>query len=248
MIDWSTCQAVERDPARCSGAWVFRGSRVPVAARGRLPQVRGSIDGVEGAFEIDTGSRASLTLLPAFATGNNLAGRTNAKIEAITGAGQNGPVRSLLGRGKILKLGTVEVPFPVVAIPLLAAGPMARSDLAGNVGFGILRQFAVTYDLPNDAIYFERYINYGTPDIADRGGVWLELAADGFKVIDVVAAGPAAQAGLKNGDVIVEVNGRAWSELTLPVVRDILRGTPGVRVRVKTGGGTERAIVLRDLV
>ena len=32
MIDWSTCQAVERDPARCSGAWVFRGSRVPVAA------------------------------------------------------------------------------------------------------------------------------------------------------------------------------------------------------------------------
>ena len=32
MIDWSTCTAVERDPARVSGAWVFRGSRVPVAA------------------------------------------------------------------------------------------------------------------------------------------------------------------------------------------------------------------------
>ena len=32
MIDWSTCSAVERDPARVSGAWVFRGTRVPVAA------------------------------------------------------------------------------------------------------------------------------------------------------------------------------------------------------------------------
>jgi len=32
MIDWSTCDAVERDPDRVSGAWVFRGSRVPVAA------------------------------------------------------------------------------------------------------------------------------------------------------------------------------------------------------------------------
>jgi uncharacterized protein (DUF433 family) len=32
MIDWSTCGAVERDPARFSGAWLFRGSRVPVAA------------------------------------------------------------------------------------------------------------------------------------------------------------------------------------------------------------------------
>ena len=32
MIDWSTCTAVERDPARVSGAWLFRGTRVPVAA------------------------------------------------------------------------------------------------------------------------------------------------------------------------------------------------------------------------
>ena len=32
MIDWSSCQAVERDPERVSGAWVFRGTRVPIAA------------------------------------------------------------------------------------------------------------------------------------------------------------------------------------------------------------------------
>ena len=32
MIDWSTCTALERDPQRVSGAWVFRGTRVPVAA------------------------------------------------------------------------------------------------------------------------------------------------------------------------------------------------------------------------
>ena len=32
MIDWSTCSAVERDPKRVSGAWVFRGTRVPIAA------------------------------------------------------------------------------------------------------------------------------------------------------------------------------------------------------------------------
>ncbi|MDQ3773502.1 MAG: DUF433 domain-containing protein [Pseudomonadota bacterium] len=32
MIDWSSCLAVERDPRHVSGAWVFRGTRVPVAA------------------------------------------------------------------------------------------------------------------------------------------------------------------------------------------------------------------------
>jgi uncharacterized protein (DUF433 family) len=32
MLDWSTCGVVERHPGRVSGAWVFRGTRVPVTA------------------------------------------------------------------------------------------------------------------------------------------------------------------------------------------------------------------------
>jgi uncharacterized protein (DUF433 family) len=32
MNDWLDCQAVERDPQRVSGAWTFRGTRVPVLA------------------------------------------------------------------------------------------------------------------------------------------------------------------------------------------------------------------------
>jgi len=32
MLDWKNCQAVERNPGIVSGAWVFRGTRVPVRA------------------------------------------------------------------------------------------------------------------------------------------------------------------------------------------------------------------------
>lgn len=32
MNNWSTCHAVERDPRKVSGVWVFRGTRVPVSA------------------------------------------------------------------------------------------------------------------------------------------------------------------------------------------------------------------------
>jgi uncharacterized protein (DUF433 family) len=31
-LDWSQCAAVESVPERVSGAWVFRGTRIPVAA------------------------------------------------------------------------------------------------------------------------------------------------------------------------------------------------------------------------
>lgn len=32
MLDWSQCTAVERVPGKVSGAWVFKGTRVPVKA------------------------------------------------------------------------------------------------------------------------------------------------------------------------------------------------------------------------
>ena len=32
MLDWGACKVVERVEGKVSGAWVFRGSRVPVRA------------------------------------------------------------------------------------------------------------------------------------------------------------------------------------------------------------------------
>jgi uncharacterized protein (DUF433 family) len=32
VLDWSQCAAVESVPEKLSGAWVFRGTRLPVAA------------------------------------------------------------------------------------------------------------------------------------------------------------------------------------------------------------------------
>lgn len=32
MLDWSECPAVERVPGRVGGAWLFKGTRVPVRA------------------------------------------------------------------------------------------------------------------------------------------------------------------------------------------------------------------------
>jgi len=32
MLDWNQCPAVEKDPGKVSGAWLFKGTRVPVKA------------------------------------------------------------------------------------------------------------------------------------------------------------------------------------------------------------------------
>jgi len=32
MLDWNSCSAVERVPGKVGGAWLFKGTRVPVKA------------------------------------------------------------------------------------------------------------------------------------------------------------------------------------------------------------------------
>lgn len=43
-MDWSQCPAVERTPGKVSGAWLFRGTRVPVKAL---------FENIEGGATID---------------------------------------------------------------------------------------------------------------------------------------------------------------------------------------------------
>lgn len=90
------------------------------------------------------------------------------------------------------------------------------------------------------------------PDSYDRAGMWLNRGEDGFQVMDVVAGGPAAEAGLKVGDTIVAMDGQTSKNLALPDVRLRLKESPpGTKVLLSVKSGAESrevTVVLRDLV
>jgi uncharacterized protein (DUF433 family) len=44
MLNWETCDAVERHSDRLGGAWVFKGSRVPVKALFENIEAGASVD------------------------------------------------------------------------------------------------------------------------------------------------------------------------------------------------------------
>jgi uncharacterized protein (DUF433 family) len=44
MMDWSSCSAVERDPEKVSGSWIFRDTRISVVALFENFQDGASID------------------------------------------------------------------------------------------------------------------------------------------------------------------------------------------------------------
>ncbi len=245
-LDFEHSRAVFHDPAKFKYAGT--GARLPIVFRGTAPQVRGRVDDIDGVFHVDTGSRGSLTLTLPFVEQNNLVEKYGAKLEAVYGAGVGGHVRARLARAKTLKLADVVIRNPLTSLSLQTTGALADPDVAGNIGFGILRQFNITFDYPGSVLYLEKNANFGRPDIYDRAGAWIELGAKGFEVVDVVAGGPAAVAGLKAGDLIIGVNGKPWTAMSLSAVRGEFRAAPGRKLRLKIDGGPERIVTLRDLV
>jgi len=245
-LDYERGRATLYDPARFK--YAGSGARVPVELRGQQAVVRGRVDGDAGLFLVNTGNRGSLTLSRSFAEDHKLRERYGSKLEAVYGASVAGPLRATLARVRTLELGDVTVKDPVTMLSVDDAGALAEREVAGSVGNGILMRFAVTFDFPGGSLYFDETASTGKPDAWDRAGLWIERGDNGFEVVHVVEGGPAAAAGVKPGDVIVAVDGKPWTGITLTALRNALLGTPGRKVRLRMQAGGECTLTLRDLV
>jgi len=64
VLDWSQCPAVESIPGKVSGAWVFRGTRMPVSTVFENLEAGASIDDIIEWFDL---TRAQVTAVLDFA-------------------------------------------------------------------------------------------------------------------------------------------------------------------------------------
>jgi len=233
-------------------SYTGKGIAVPFQFNAHIPQVDGSIDGLAGKFDIDTGSRASLSLLAPFAEKNQLKDRYAVKVAGVTGWGVGGAARGQVTRAKELRLGNVTIASPVTELSLQRQGAFIDPYVAGNVGGGVLRRFNITFDYGHQTLYFEPNANYSRPDVFDRSGMWLNSAGQAFEVVDVIAGGPADKATLRAGDRIVAVDGKKTESIALPDLRARFKNDgPGTKIRLKvqTGEATRDVVVtLEDLV
>ena len=228
------------------------GVAIPFKFNGNTVEIQATYNGIPGNYTIDTGSRSSVTLSAPFAAAHDLYRGTTA-VDAVTGWGVGGPTRSRVLRGQTLSLGPEAVQKPVVEVSTDKAGAMADPSLAGNIGAAILKRYVVTLDYGHQTMYLKPVgSQVDDLDTFDRAGLWINQASNGFSVVDVTKDAPAAQAGLKSGDVVVAVDGKPASSLKLYEVRKQLRNdAPGTVVRLTVRRGSEQkdmAVTLRDLI
>ncbi|HEY7378723.1 MAG TPA: aspartyl protease family protein, partial [Steroidobacteraceae bacterium] len=249
-VDYENSRLILLEPGNFK--YTGTGTAVPFKFNEHIPQVDGEIDGIAGKFDIDTGSRSSLDLLGPFVEKNGLKEKYRPRIEGVTGWGVGGASRSAVTRAKVLKLGGVSIENPVTELTLQTKGAFTDQYVAGNVGAGVLKRFNLVFDYGNQVIYFEPNSNYAKPDVFDRSGLWINAAENGYEVLDVIAGSPAETAGLKVGDRIRRVDGKAASEVGLPALRTRFKtDAPGTKIRIeyeRGGQPHDTTLVLKEMV
>ena len=255
-IDYVGRTVTLHDPAAFS--YTGTGEIVPIRfnAAGH-PLIQASVtplggEPIAGTFVVDIGAGTGVALHSPFAAAHHLptAGDPTIRVIGVSGAGGEGIGR--FGRLASFRVGRLTLPRPLALFSQDTAGAFANTAIDGNVGYEILRRFRVFLDYTRERMILEPLAGFDAPFVRPMTGFAFETASDDFHrfvVTAVLESSPAAEAGVKAGDEIAAIDGRAASELTLTAIVELfeqpLRRTLTLRRR---GEALDIALTPRVLV
>jgi hypothetical protein len=112
------------------------------------------------------------------------------------------------------------------------------------LGLGFFRRFHLTLDFSNGRMFFTPSKQYRVLDQADMSGLhllstWNDKNSEKVYISAVAKGSPAKLAGLKQGDILVKLNGQNVLDYTLAAIRNFLKSKPKQRVEIIFQRGTK---------
>lgn len=200
--------------------------------------------------EIDSGSFEALGLNGRFVDSTNFIDASARRFEE-RGLGFGGETKGYRTRLAALRLGSFTLHNPAINVTTDAGDYQSTTASAGVLGAEVLRRFDVVIDYPAGHVVLQPNRFFDDAWIEDTSGLRLIAMGTAFekKVIsEVLAASPAAEAGLREGDALVSVDGVAAAGRPLVEVIQMLRGaTPRQLVLEREGKRIETTLKLRPL-
>ena len=211
------------------------------------------IDSAQLTLLLDTG--ASIGLMLHSNTHENLKLPDN-YIQTSLGQGIGGEISGYLGRVAKFSISNfsfsnVIAGFQDITVEAVEDKIVKRNGIIGNQ---ILSRFTIIIDYPHSIIYFKPERKFKQKFDYDKSG--LTIGATGtylndYRVMYVLDDSPAAEAGIKEEDRIMKMNGVPTSLFNLSKVTRMLRKKDGKRVTLVIKRGDERfktTITLRKLL
>jgi hypothetical protein len=207
---------------------------------------------IDAFFLLDTGVRISVFNTP-YSKKHGLPGQSPKTATGVTGFGIGGVSRGIVGRVRGIRIGSFLFEDPVVDFSLDEAGALADTSFSGIIGADILSRFHVVLDYSRSKIVLEKNRYFDDPFEFDMCGIRFVMEGEQFrtlKVFSVFEGSPAAEAGVREGDVVTAIDGRDAGSFTREALREYME-REGKTVRLTTKRGdekTEMTVLLRRMV
>jgi hypothetical protein len=165
----------------------------------------------------------------------------------------NGESEDILARLAGLRIGPYKIDRPLVALSQDTVGSLAHASLGVNLGGNVLRRFTVIIDYAHGRLILEPNPDVRSPFASDASGLVLKAEGKDFRtfvVRAVVPGSPAAEAGVREGDVVAGIEGHAITRYALWQLQDALKEA-GQVYRLHLRRGTRDSVVtvrLRSLL
>ena len=149
-IDASGQNMTVARPGSLSGG----GLRLPVDIENNRPEIDGAIDRVSVKLLLDTGNTNELLVFRNFVEAHP--GLVEfSQVGTIRDQAIGGSMRAFGAYVDEIELGPERLYNRLANVIFATSGTFADANVAGNVGFGSLRQYVATFDLVNHAVYLQ---------------------------------------------------------------------------------------------
>lgn len=218
-----------------------KGAPLAISFDDDTPIVPAKVEGVSGLFEGDTGNSGATILFHEFLAAHTSLSREKGR--EITGSGTGGSL-TLTARD-ITSFTIAGATFRNVSgyeAPALARGSFASQTEAGNIGYDIFARFVPTFDYSASRVYMEPASGSLLPQTSQTGLGAVRVADGTFRIVSVLQSSPASRAGLRVGDIITAINGRAAKSVSQPMLWAINRGDWGNNLQIRVMRGTDQLL------
>lgn len=224
------------DPVACAG------EQVPLRFEDDAPEVDGTLDGVGGVVSIDTGNGGSTVVQGVWAARHGMADRLKRGVETVS-FGNGGVSRNWVSEGHALGFGGRMLTDTAFRYAEDAKGAFSSRTEAANAGYDVLAHYTVTFDYGRSRMCLEPSPGFRPPPM-NRSGLGLSKSEPAaFTVVQVRARSPGARAGIREGDKVVAIDGRAAATLSGRDAFEVVRRPPGTRVRLLLRRGEKNQAV-----
>lgn len=214
---------------------------IPIKIEDTKPYVTTSVvlaDGTQLTTKllVDSGASHGLMLEP---TSHPRIQVPDSVVSSIIGRGLGGEITGKIGRIGSLRLGDYLLEDAIASFPdpnsYFDSLKLSHTERNGSIGGEVLSRFTVIFNFPKEEMYVRKNASFKKKFHYNLSGLTVKAkgaSLNVFEIMEVREKSVSAHAGVKEGDLIVSVNGINTRNLDLNTIIGFFNRKPGKRVNL----------------